>query len=338
MRQRRWLELIKDYKLEVHYHPGKANVVADALSRKVQCHCLRTHSGFNTLCADFRKLNLSMVEHGSLASLIITSNLIDEIKKAQHEDKGMMNLRARINEEKLKCFKLDERGILWFGKRLVVPKNSVLRKKILDEAHESQFSINPGSNKMYQVLKQKLWWTRMKRKIARYVAECDVCQRVKAEHLKPAGTLQPLPITSWKWENISMDFITELPHTLHGYNSIWVIVDRLTKSTHFRPVRDRYTVDKYAELYLTKIVCLHGVPKSIVSDKGPQFTAQFWNSLHDVKGTELTFSTAYHPQTGGQTERVNQILEDILRSCAIIYGKSWDECLPFTEFSYNNSY
>ena len=150
MWQRRWLELIKDYKLEVHYHPGKANVIADALSRKVQCHCLRIHSGFNTLCADFRKLNLSMVEYGSLASLIITSNLIDEIKKAQLEDKGMMKLRARINKDKLKCFKFDDQGILWFGKRLVVPKNFELRKKILDEGHESQFSIHPGSNKMYQ--------------------------------------------------------------------------------------------------------------------------------------------------------------------------------------------
>ena len=164
----------------------------------------------------------------------------------------------------------------------------------------------------------------MKREIARYVVKCDVCQRVKAEHLKPAETLQPLSIPSWKWENISMDFITGLPRTFHGYNSIWVIVDRLTKSAHFIPVKDRYTVDKYAELYLTKIVCLHGVPKSIVSDKGPQFTAQFWKSLHDAMGTDFTFSTVYHPQTGGQTERVNQILEDILRSCAIIYGKSWD--------------
>ena len=141
----------------------------------------------------------------------------------------------------------------------MVPKNFELREKILDEAHESQFSTHPGSNKMLQDLKQKFWWTRMKREIARYVAECDVCQRVKAEHLKPVGTLQPLPIPSWKWENISMDFITGLPRTLHGYNSIWVIGDRLTKSAHFLPVRDRYTVDKYAELYLTKIVCLRGV-------------------------------------------------------------------------------
>ena len=135
-----------------------------------------------------------------------------------------------------------------------------------------------------------------------------------------------------------MDFIIGLPRTLHWYNSIWVIVDRLTKSAHFLPVKDRYTVDKYAELYLTKNFCLHGVPQSIVSDRGPQFTARFWKSLHDAMGTDLTFSTAYHPQTGGQTERVNQILEDMLRACAIIYGKDWETCLPFAEFSYNNSY
>ena len=150
MRQRRWMELIKDYKLEVHYHPSKTNVVADTLSRKAQCHCLRTRSGVNTLCDDFRKLNLSMVEHRSLASLVITFDLIDEIKKILREDKGMMKLRARISEEKLKCFKLDDQGILWFGKHLVVPKKFETRKKILDEAHESQFSIHPSSNKMYQ--------------------------------------------------------------------------------------------------------------------------------------------------------------------------------------------
>jgi transposase InsO family protein len=135
-----------------------------------------------------------------------------------------------------------------------------------------------------------------------------------------------------------MDFITSLPRTLHCYNSIWVIVDRLTKSAHFLQVEATYPIEKYAKLYLTKIVCLYRVPKTIVSNRGPQFTAHFWESLHDAMGTTLTFSTAYHPQTGGQTERVNQILGDMLRACTIIYGKDWEPCLPFVEFSYNNSF
>ncbi|WVZ89889.1 hypothetical protein U9M48_036238 [Paspalum notatum var. saurae] len=135
-----------------------------------------------------------------------------------------------------------------------------------------------------------------------------------------------------------MDFITGLPKTRDGYDSIWVIVDRLTKSAHFLPVRTRYPVEKYTELYLTRIVCLHDVPTTIVSDRGSQFTAQFWRALHEAMGTNLHHSTAYHPQTGGQTKRVNQILEDMLRACAIIYSESWDKCLPFAEFSYNNSY
>ncbi|WVZ90355.1 LOW QUALITY PROTEIN: hypothetical protein U9M48_036664, partial [Paspalum notatum var. saurae] len=310
MRQRRWFELIKDYELEVHYHPGKANVVADAPSRKAN-FSRNSHS-----LDELRKLNISMVKHGSLATLPVSYNLVDQIKEAQKKDKG----------------------VLWFGKRLVVPKDFELRKLILDESHNSRFAIHLGSNKMYQDLKQRFWWTRMKREIARHVSECDVCQRVKAEHLKLAGTLQPLPIPSWKWENISMDFITGLPKTRDGYDSIWVIVDGLTKSAHFLPVRTKYPVEKYTELYLTRIVCLHGVPTTIVSDRGSQFTSKFWKALHEAMGTNLHHSTAYHPQTGRQTERVNQILEDMLRVCPIIYSESWDKCLPFAEFSYNNSY
>ena len=115
-------------------------------------------------------------------------------------------------------------------------------------------------------------------------------------------------------------------------------MDRLTKSAHFLPVKTTYHAKQYAELYLTRIVCLHGVPKKIVSDRGPQFVAHFWRSLHEAMGTDLTYSTAYHPQTDGQAERVNQVLEDMLRACALIYEKKWVTCLPFAEFSYNNSY
>ena len=135
-----------------------------------------------------------------------------------------------------------------------------------------------------------------------------------------------------------MDFITGLPRTRSGYDSIWVVVDRLTKVAHFIPVKTTYTSAKLAKIYMTRIVCLHGVPRAIVSDRGTQFTLMFWNQLHETLGTRLEFSTSFHPQTDGQTERVNQILEDMLRAYALDYGSSWDDNLPYAEFSYNNSY
>jgi IS30 family transposase len=152
----------------------------------------------------------------------------------------------------------------------------------------------------------------MKREIAEYVAVCDVCQCVKAEHQKPAGLLQPLKLPEWKWEEIGMDFIVSFPCTQSSYDSIWVIVDRLTKVAHFIPIKTTYKGDKLAKLYMSRIVCLHGVPKRIVSDQGTQFTSRFWQKLHESVDTKLTFSLAYHPQTDGQTERTNQILEDML--------------------------
>jgi transposase InsO family protein len=161
---------------------------------------------------------------------------------------------------------------------------------------------------------------------------------VKAEHQKPAGLLQPLKVPDWKWDQIHMDFIIRLPKTKSGYDSIWVVVDCLTKVAHFILVKTTYTSAKFADIYMKRIVCLRGVPKSIVSDRGTQFTSHFWKQLHESLGTRLEFSTTFHPQTDGQTERVNQILEDMLRACALDYGSSWDDNLPYAEFSYNNSY
>ena len=178
----------------------------------------------------------------------------------------------------------------------------------------------------------------MKRDVAAHVALCDTCHRVKAEHQRPAGLLQPLKVPEWKWEEISMDFIVGLPRTRSGYDSIWVIVDRLTKVAHFIPVHTTYTGARLAELYMSRIVCLHGVPKKIVSDRGTQFTSRFWEKFHESMDTKLNFSSAFHPQTDGQTERTNQILEDMLRACALKHGGSWDKSLPYAEFSYNNSY
>jgi transposase InsO family protein len=150
--------------------------------------------------------------------------------------------------------------------------------------------------------------------------------------------LQPLKIPEWKWEEISMDFIVGLPRTQSGYDSIWVIIDHLSKVMHFIPVKTTFKGSKLAELYIARIVCLHGVPKKIVSDRGTQFTSKFWEKLHESMDTKLNFSSAYHPQTDGQTERVNQILEDMLRACALKDNQSWDKCLSYAEFSDNNSY
>jgi hypothetical protein len=150
--------------------------------------------------------------------------------------------------------------------------------------------------------------------------------------------LQPLPIPEWKWEEIGMDFIVGLPKTQKGHDAIWVVVDRLSKVAHFIPVKTTYKVSQLVELYIARIVCLHGVPKRIVSDRGSQFTNHFWKALHEAMGTRISFSTAYHPQTGGQTERTNQILEDMLRACVLSFGTNWEKSLPYAEFSYNNGY
>jgi hypothetical protein len=319
---------------------GKANVVADALSRKAQCNCMNMDVRITTLCDELCKLKIEVVSSGALSYISVEPTLQEQIVMAQIGDKGVQVIKEMIGQkaEKYKCFRQDSKGILWFGDRLVVPKNPELRKKILDEAHLSKFSMHPSSNKMYHDLRSLYWWTRMKREIAKYISECDTCQRVKASHLKAAGTLQPLPIPSWKWEDICMDFIVGLPNTSRHHDSIWVIVDRLTKTAHFLPVHTTHKTEKYAEIYIDQIVRLHGIPKTIVSDRGALFVARFWEQLQESLGTRAIRSSTYHPQTDGQTERVNQILKDMLRACVLHYGKNWDKCLSLAEFSYNNSY
>ncbi|WVZ80657.1 hypothetical protein U9M48_028115 [Paspalum notatum var. saurae] len=338
MRQQRWLELIKDYDLEIHYHPGKANVVADALSRKSYANMALGFQMPPELCEEFEGLNLGFLNHTTVAAFEAEPTLEEEINKYQKEDEKLQEILESLRKGEAPDFKEDERGNLWYKNRTCVPNVDSIRKLILSEAHDTTYSIHPGSNKMYYDLKERFWWPGMKRAVAEYVAVCDTCQRVKVEHQRPARLLQPLKAPEWKWEEITMDFIVGLPRTQKGYNSIWVVVDRLTKVAHFIPVNTTYSGARLAELYISRIVCLHGVPKKIISDRGSQFTSLFWEQLYDSLDTKLRFSIAYHPQTDGQTERTNQVLEDMLRACAIQYGTSWDKCLPYAKFSYNNSY
>ena len=178
----------------------------------------------------------------------------------------------------------------------------------------------------------------MKRDIEAFIRRCEICQQVKVEYRRPGGLLQPLPIPEWKWEHIAMDMVTNLPRTPRSHDTVWVIVDRLTKSAHFIPIRLDNSLTHLSGIYEREIVRLHGAPISIVSDRDPRYTSSLWQRMQDTLGTRIHLSTAYHPQTDGQSERVIQILEDMLRSCVLEFGEHWEEYLHLCEFSYNNSY
>ncbi|WZZ35145.1 hypothetical protein YC2023_018546 [Brassica napus] len=204
------------------------------------------------------------------------------------------------------------------------------------QAHKSKFSVHPGLNKMYSDLKRYYHWVRMKTDVAEWVAKCPTCELVKAEHRVPSGLLQNLPIPEWKWDHIRMGFVTGFPTTRNRKDAVWVVVDHLTKSAHFLAIWKGDGVDQIRRIYLDEIVRLHGVPASIVSNTDPRFTSYFWQAFKKALGTRVNMSTAYHPQTDGQSKRKIQTLEDMLRACVLDWGESWEKHLPLVEFAYNS--
>uniref|UniRef100_A0A2N9HMK9 Integrase catalytic domain-containing protein n=1 Tax=Fagus sylvatica TaxID=28930 RepID=A0A2N9HMK9_FAGSY len=273
MRQRRWLELIKDYDCSINYHPGKANVVADALSRKSYGFSAALLTTQKHIINDLERLGVEVVIGGSqsyLASLSVQPTLIEKIKISQGCDPQLMKIMEEVHGGNRLEFNISNDGALRFGNRLCVPKDSTIKREILEEAHHSPYTVHPGH-------------------------------------------LRTMMLFGWWWTG-------------------------LTKSAHFIPIRMNYSLDKLAELYVNEIVRLHGVPVSIVSDRDPRFTSRFWGSLQKALGTKLNFSTAFHPQTDGQSERTIQILEDMLRACVLDFKGSWIDHLTLVEFAYNNSY
>ncbi|GJS24841.1 reverse transcriptase domain-containing protein [Tanacetum coccineum] len=289
MCQRRWIELFSDYECEIRYHPGKANVVADALSRKERVKPKRVWA-------------MAMTIHSGVKGRILAA------QGEAFDQENVMNERLHGLDQQMER-KRDES--LYFMDRIWVPLVGGVRTVIMDEAHKSRYSIHPGADKMYYDLRDMYWWPGMKRDIATYVSKCLTCAKVKAEHQRL---------------------------TRNGHDAIWVVVDRLTKSAHFLAIREDYSTEKLARLYTDEIVARHGVPVSIISDRDARFTSRLWQTFQKALGTRLDMSTAYHPQTDGQSERTIQTLEDMLRACVIDFGGSWDVHLPLAEFSYNNSY
>ncbi|XP_027171567.1 uncharacterized protein LOC113771150 [Coffea eugenioides] len=337
LRQRRWVEFLEDYDCSINYHPGKANVVADALSRKAQVaglmvkewDMLEEISGWNP------RLEKLKVLFGNLS---LKSPLLERIKETQQTDPMIRKNLEKVQKGETQDFKLGPEGVLRSRDRIVVPADDEIRQGILEESHRSKYTIHPGVTKMYHDVKGLYWWEGLKKDVAAFVQKCLICQQVKAEHQKSSGLLQPLEIPEWKWKHITMDFLTGLPKSQKGFDAIWVIVDRLTKSAHFLPVSMSFSLEKLVKLYTEEILRLHGIPVSIVSDRDPRFVSRFWQKFQDSLGTKLKFSTAYHPQTDGQSERTIQTLEDLLRSCILDFGGKWSQYMTLVEFAYNNSY
>ncbi|MCO5575354.1 hypothetical protein L7F22_029154 [Adiantum nelumboides] len=314
MRQRRWIELLQEYDFDIKYRPGKDNVVADGLSRK-----------------------------SFLNAISIPNNpILDMIKEASLNDPEYQNLTRRIQNSRetkeisrpAKEYSL-QGGFLYYEQRLCVPKDPTLKKAILFKAHDSPISGHPGYAKTLNAIRKSYFWPRMKGDILRYVKQCLSCQRIKAKRIKLPGQLKPLDIPQMKWECISMDFVTGLP-TVAGYDSVYIVVAMLTKVAHLIPVKTTYTASDIIRVFIKEIFRLHGLPKTIVSDRDAKFTSKFWTSLFQAIGTQLCFCTAYHPQTDGQTERVNQVIEDILRAYCSQEPRKWIQYLPLVEYAYNS--
>ena len=227
-------------------------------------------------------------------------------------------------------------GLLFFKNCLCIP--SKLRNQILKEAHESPLAAHPGYQKMFASLKEKFFWPRMKKDALEYCKQCLICQKVKAERVKIPGKLQPLDIPQMKWECISMDFITALPKVTGNFDSIFVVTDKLTKIIHLISTRTTASASDIAQLFVKEIVRLHGIPARIISDRDAKFTSKFWTAMFQSIGTRLNLSLAYHPETDGQTERVNQVIEDMLRSYCNQQPQLWLKYLPLVEFAYNSSF
>nr|GEU80626.1 putative reverse transcriptase domain-containing protein [Tanacetum cinerariifolium] len=268
MRQRHWHELLSDYDCDIHYHPGKANVVADALSHKERIEPLWVRALVMTIGLDLPKR--------------ILEAQIEALKPEnfKNEDVGGM-IRKDIPKEKLEP-RVD--GTLCLNGRCWLPCYDDLRAVIMYESHKAKYSIHLDADKMYQDMKKLYWWTNMKANITTYVSKFLTCVKVKAEHQRPSRLLVQPAIPEWKWDNITMDFITKLPKSSQGFDTIWVIVDRLTKSSHFFPIRENDLLDKLASLYLNMIVARHGILVSIICNRDGRFTSNFWRSFQKLWG------------------------------------------------------
>ncbi|KAJ4745297.1 polyprotein [Rhynchospora pubera] len=301
-----------DYKIE--YKRGVENKVADALSRQ-------------PLCQDGE----------CLAVTELIPQWVEEIKESYQCDAWAQELQSKIQQHEASAHYTVHQGVIRYKGRIYVEKHGDWREKLMHEIHDSSVGGHSGMQATYKRLKSQFYWPHMKEEVYKHVSECHNCQQNKVEHIKLPGLLRPLPIPKEAWSSISLDFISGLPRS-EGKDVILVVVDRLTKYAHLMALKHPYKAADVAQLFIENVYKLHGLPTDIVSDRDPLFTSKFWRELMDKLGIKLNLSTAYHPQSDGQTERVNQCIEGYLRGMLFNQAKKWVRWLPLAEYWYNTNY
>lgn len=307
--QQAWLHKFIGYDFQIEYKPGKENQAADALSR------VMTLSWSNPENSFLHQLKLELANQEHLQAIV----------------KQCLNHTVTDSNYAVK------EGLLYWKNRLVLPVESPLIQQVLKEYHASQIGGHAGITRTLARFSAQFYWPKMRADIQKFIEECMICQQAKHLNSLPAGLLQPLPIPNQVWEDVTMDFITGLPMSFR-FTVILVVVDRLTKYAHFMPLKTDYNSKSVAEAFMNNVVKLHGVPKSIVLDRDKVFTSKFWQQLFELQGTTLAMSSAYHPQTDGQSEAVNKSLEMYLRCFTFDNPKAWSKALNWAELWYNSSF
>jgi transposase InsO family protein len=335
-RQVRWSETLSDFNFVIKYRPGSQNRAADALSRKDR------PVGEGT--TPFSKTTMTLLPPIRFANVIQALPLEPEsedittmIKELIQEDEhfGPLYKEASTNPDACPEYTIRD-GLLLYDGLVCVPASDEIKRHILEECHDSPAAGHFGIAKTHDLVGRTFHWPSMRSFVKRYVSGCDTCQRSKSSRHKPYGLLSPLPVPDKPWSSISVDFITQLPES-NGYTAICVFVDRFTKMAHFVPTTDNVTAEGTVQLFMDRVFASHGLPDDVVSDRGVTFTSSFTQGIFKALNIEQNLSTAYHPQTDGQTERVNSILEQYLR-CYVNYQQTnWSSLLPMAEFSYNNA-
>jgi transposase InsO family protein len=343
-RQARWLEYMARFNFTWEHCRGILNV-ADALSRHPSLHAaILASAAAPSVAVTTRHSARQAAEPPPSPSLPVTSG---PPRKSQGVDS---TLTARLHRSSAADPFFSGRNVrnllreqgLWFRiagehRQIVVPHDIDLRQEILSRYHDGPLAGHPGSTRMLELLRRTFWWPSMARDVERYVQRCVDCQRNKPQSGRTPGRLQPLPVPAAPWDSVSLDFVVALPKTEGGYDSVLVLVDRLTKMVHLVPTTTSCTAENTARLFFDNVVRLHGVPKNVVSDRGPQFGSKFWGALGTLLGIKVNLSTAYHPQTDGQTERMNRVLGDVLRNFATRNPTLWVTHLSAAEFAMNNA-